>query len=377
MAVMALSIVVLASVGVFSIQLNAAAQGANQDDVKVIDASITKSYGYTFFMATLKSDIDMPLYLDLKVLGEDGVNTFSFSNVLLPPNGEVTVTQDGWYGDHFDIGKSYVIQIGDERALADTVPCKGTQLTSGKIILLAISGFTGDPTVNATAINEGVEDTANKLGIGVSYIRSMSEWNALLSNPEQGVMVVNPYGNIVPAPSWGVDDPQGYLNSLNQIIEQNGWTWIQVGGDPFSTVSNGTSSSNLGDSGLEWVLNSSNVNIHKGGTEYLDQNVLTNDAGTSMSYMLSVSNITQPSSRMWFDWTIVMPPSETPTTKYTFYENPSDVSQTGVRSLTLGSGYYVHWGSPCYSGSHNANDLLSDYYNGAYALMSAIYTNTR
>jgi hypothetical protein len=203
----------------------------------------------------------------------------------------------------------------------------------------------------------------------------MSEWNELLSNPEQGVMVVNPYGNIVPAPSWGVNDPQAYLNSLNQIIKQNGWTWIQVGGDSFSVVSDCTTSNSTGGSGIEWFLNSSNVNIHKGGTEIMDQDVLTNDAGTSMSYMLSVTNITTPSARMWFDWTIVLPPTESPETKYTFYQNPSDVSQTGARSFSLGSGYYLHWGSPSYAGSRS--NQLDDYYNGAYALMSAIYSNTR
>ncbi|HPC27832.1 MAG TPA: hypothetical protein PKX17_03800, partial [Candidatus Methanomethylicus sp.] len=113
------------------------------------------------------------------------------------------------------------------------------------------------------------------------------------------------------------------------------------------------------------------------GIESLDENLLTEDDGVSLNHFLSVTGNDALPDNLWFDYGIILPASDPLETKFTFYINPSGVSQTGAMSFYLGAGYYVHWGAPIYTQGHSDGSQVSDYESASYALMVALYTMMR
>jgi len=243
----------------------------------------------------------------------------------------------------------------------------------------------GDEYVVDTSINpiqsmQGVLDTADRLGCPVTLVTTMAQWESVLANPPLGAITVNPFGGAVPAPAWAVQDEasaEAYIRLLSETVSTYSWTWLHLGGYPFSSVTNGTASVDIGNDGAEWFFDVSRIKAHGRGIESLDENLLTEDDGVSLNHFLSVTGNDALPDNLWFDYGIILPASDPLETKFTFYINPSGVSQTGAMSFYLGAGYYVHWGAPIYTQGHSESSRLSDYESASYALMVALYTMMR
>jgi len=227
---------------------------------------------------------------------------------------------------------------------------------------------------------QGALDTAERLGSPITLVTTLEQWDAILANPPLGAIVVNPFGGAVPASSWAVEDEasaESYIRMLSEMVRTYSWTWVHLGGYPFSSVTNGTDTVDVGNDGAEWFFDVSRINAHGRGIESLEENLLTDDDGVSLNHFLSVTGNEALPGNLWFDYGIVLPSSETPDTKFTFYMNPGGVSQAGAMSFYLGAGYYVHWGAPIYTQGHSDGSQVSDYDSASYALMVALYTVMR
>ncbi len=359
--------------GIFYTEITAVAGSPSPDDLVLTDMVLTKHYGHSYFKAVLKSNSPEPLGVDVSVIGEDGAAALTFTDVRLAPKGEAELVAEGSLGSAFTVGDTYTIKVTGDRGGALQIACKGVEAYHGKMIMFNLPGM-GSTVINSSEVERGVMDTATKLGLTYQTITSMDEWAAILDNPEEGLIIVNPYGNIVPAPTGALADPQSFLTQLGETVSENGWTWVHIGGMPFQKLGDGTSTVQIGDGqGIQWFLGSDKVNVNGGdGQEFLQDDVLTDDDGTSLSYFLEVSGF-EPyplPEKMKFDHAIVTAASELPCPKYTFYESPSHTSHAGARSFYVGeTGYYVHWGSP--------TNNFDSYQSGAISLMMALYTTTR
>lgn len=237
-----------------------------------------------------------------------------------------------------------------------------------------------DTAINPSQTIQGVIDTADNLGCPAILVTTMVQWESLLANPPLGAIIVNPFGGAVPAPAWALQDEassEAYIRLLSEVVSTYSWTWLHLGGYPFSSVTNGTNTVDIGNEGAEWFFNVSRIKAHGRGIELLDENLLTEDDGVSLNHFLSVTGNNALPNNLWFDYGIILPASDTPKTKFTFYMNPGGVSQTGAMSFYLGAGYYVHWGAPIYAQGHSGGSRVSDYESASYALMVALYTTMR
>ncbi len=357
--------------GVFYTEITAVAGAPSPDDLALTDMVLSKHYGHSYFNAILKSSSPEPLVVNISVIGEDGAAALTFTDVLLVPKGEAELVAEGSLGCAFTVGDTYTIKVTGDRGGALQIVCKGVEAYHGKMILFNLPGM-GSTVINYSEVERGVIDTATKLGLMYQSITSMEEWAAILANPEEGLIIVNPYGNTVPAPTEALSNPQSFITGLGETVSENGWTWVHVGGMPFQKLSDGTSTVQIENGqGIQWFFGSDKVNVNGGdGQEFLQD--LTDDDGTSLNYFLEVSGF-EPNplpQKMKFDYAIVTAASELPETKYTFYKSPGQ-SHAGARSFYVGDdgGYYIHWGAP--------TNNFDSYQSGAISLMLALYTNTR
>lgn len=375
LAVAVLMGIAFLTTGIFAAEVNRIVSNPTPEDVLLQDAVLMKHYGYASFKVKIQSNTDRAITLSVSVIGEDGLPAISISGVQVPPKGEANVTASGMFGHKFFVENSYAIRVSGDLGVSGIVECKGVEFSRNKLLLLAIdgfSGFVGDRGVsNATAIIAGAEDAAIRLGIPYEKVTTFSRWESILSNPPDSVIVINPFGGGTPVPPQGVDNPQAFLRNLSYIVGNHSWTWVHVGGEPFSLLSDGIRKVSLkSDSGIEWFFNSDHVTICSGNApmELVDC-ILTETDGNSLNYFLTVTNFTALPEEMRFGYPIVLPPSDLPLTKFVFYQKRNGDSQTAARSFYMGSGYYVHWGGP--------SNLLSEYDTGALSLMLALYTNLR
>ncbi|MCQ8892978.1 MAG: hypothetical protein NQU41_06320, partial [Candidatus Methanosuratincola sp.] len=315
--------------------------------------------------------------LSVSVIGEDGLPAIRVDSVRVPPRGETTVSSSGLVGSKFFVGNGYAVKVsgGSDIGTSGVVECKGVEFSRNKLIILAIDGFSAivgyNGVTNSSAIVAGAEDAAIRLGIPYEKVTTMSRWQSILANPMDGIMVINPYGGGTPVPPQGVDSPQQFLRNLSYIIGNHSWTWVHVGGEPFSLLSDGSRKVSLNsDNGIEWFFNTDHVTISSSNApmELVDC-VLTETDGNSLNYFLTVTNFRTLPDEMRFGYPIVLPPSDLPQTKFVFYQKRDGDSQTAARSFIIGSGYYVHWGGP--------SNLLSEFETGSLSLMLALYTNLR
>ncbi len=378
LAVAVLMGVAFLSTGIFAVELNKVVYNPAPEDLIIQDPMLMKHYGYASFKVTIRSNTDRELIMSVSVIGEDGLPAISVDNVHVPPRGEVTVNSSGLMGSKFFVGNSYAIRVSSGRDIGTSglVECKGVEFSRNKLVILAIDGFSavvGNKGVsNSSAIVAGVEDAAIRLGIPYEKVTTMSRWQSILANPLDGIIVVNPYGGGTPVPPEGVESPEQFLRNLSYIVGNHSWTWIHVGGEPFSLLSDGvrTVSIDPTKNGTIWFFGTDQVVICSGNAPMeLVECVLTETDGTSLNYFLTVTNFRPLPEQMRFEYTIVLPPSELPQTKFIFYQKRDGDSQTGARSFCIGSGYYVYWGG--------ARSDLSEYETGSLSLMLALYTNLR
>lgn len=377
LAVAVLMGIAFLTTGIFAVELNRVVYNPVPEDLIIQDAMLMKHYGYASFKVTIRSNTDRELALSVSVIGEDGLPAIRVDSVRVPPRGETTVSSSGLVGSKFFVGNGYAVKVsgGSDIGTSGVVECKGVEFSRNKLIILAIDGFSAivgyNGVTNSSAIVAGAEDAAIRLGIPYEKVTTMSRWQSILANPMDGIMVINPYGGGTPVPPQGVDSPQQFLRNLSYIIGNHSWTWVHVGGEPFSLLSDGSRKVSLNsDNGIEWFFNTDHVTISSSNApmELVDC-VLTETDGNSLNYFLTVTNFRTLPDEMRFGYPIVLPPSDLPQTKFVFYQKRDGDSQTAARSFIIGSGYYVHWGGP--------SNLLSEFETGSLSLMLALYTNLR
>ncbi|MEN3034803.1 MAG: hypothetical protein ABC537_00740 [Candidatus Methanosuratincola sp.] len=363
--------------GIFAVELKKVVHSQVPEDLIIQDSMLMKHYGYASFKVTIKSNTDRELVLSVSVIGEDGLPAISLSGVRLSPRGETTIKHSGFFGHKFFVGNGYAIMVygGSDIGTSGIVECKGVEFSRNKLILLDIDGFSAfignNGVQNSSAIIAGAEDAAVNLGIPYEKVTTISRWESILASPIDGAVVINPYGDVTPVSAWGVENKEEFLRNLRYIVGNHSWTWVHVGGVPFSILSDGARKVSLkSNEGIELFFNSNHVTISSSNApmELVDF-VLTDIDGNSLNYFLMVTNFRTLPEEMRFDHPIVLPPSELPQTKFVFYQKRDGDSQTAARSFCIGSGYYVHWGGP--------SNLLSEYETGALSLMLALYTNLR
>lgn len=347
-------------------------------DISVNDMLLAKHYGYAYFSISMTSNVRENIDLNISVMGENGETAWVIDGVCLPALGSITINDSGHYGSHFFVAKSYVVKIEGDLSLAYTVECAGVQASTGKLFILAIDGLPADGEIDPIATANGLIDTAYELGCPVKIVTTIDEWESILQDPPQGAIVANPYGGVLPAPDWAMKDAasaEAYLKQLGAIVGANGWAWLHTGGYPFQTISNVSKSTIVGKDGISYFFNVTGVQIKGGGVSEIDADFLTNDDGVNLNYFFSVTDRDPLPSKLWFDYSVVIPSSELPATKFTFYASPSDTSQSGAISLYEGGGYYIHWGGPIKRSGDG--QTYSEYDCASIGLMMALYTTMR
>lgn len=379
LAVAVLMGIAFLTTGIFAVELNRVVYNPAPEDLIIQDPMLMKHYGYASFKVTIRSNTDRELALSVSVIGEDGLPAISVDNVRVPPRGETTVSSSGLIGSKFFVGNGYAIKVsgGSNIGTSGIVECKGVEFSRNKLIIFAIDGFSAlvdnkGGVTNSSAIIAGAEDAAIRLGIPYEKVTTISRWQSLMENPVDGIIVINPYGGVTPVPPQWIEIPQQFLSNLSYIVGNHSWTWVHVGGEPFSILSDGVREKFLNpkDIGIMWFFNTDKVTTSssKAPMELVDC-VLTETDGNSLNYFLTVTNFKTLPDEMRFGYTIVLPPSDLPQTKFVFYQKRDGDSQTAARSFCIGSGYYVYWGGP--------SNLLSEYETGSLLLMLALYTNLR
>ena len=347
-----------------------------QPILTVESIQLFKNHGYVFFKAVLRNYGDYPVQVNATLYGEDGVVVCTFTNIIVPPKGIANLSCEGMYGWHFLVGEKYPLVVVGDYALIESIPCEGYQVTSKKIAIISPStlnfeAIAGAPHIgvsNASEVVEGVLEVAKQLGIPVTTIASLEEWENLLQNPKPGMIFVNTLGGAAPAPSWALSNPIKYFWLLGKLIAEYGWTWVHVGGFPFYYLYDGKNLVQLGSSAVTLLFNTTKINIFGGSLEEVQEEILDESLGWGLKDLLQLAKMSPLPERLKFSYAFVLPPSQPPIIKYVFYANPSG-SQSGAVSFSLGSGYYVHWGAP--------TDFYDDRGNAKIALILAIFTTVR
>jgi len=380
-AVAVMVAVAFLTVGIFSAEINRVFSSPTPEDISVQELALMKHYGYAYFKVVLQSNSDKVLKLDVRVIGEDGATAAQMLGISLSPMSSVEVGASGMFGNKFFVGNSYAVKVTGDLGLSYMVECKGVEFSRNKLILLAIDDFYVDPgqtkIQNSSAIIAGAEETAIRLGIPYEKVTTISRWDSILSSPQKGLIIINPFGSVTPAPSTAVQNgsaAKSFISNLGTLVGDYGWTWVHVGGEAFAQLSNGTvmiKPEGGEGTGIQSFLNSTKVTIPSSNAPMeLDEQVLSDTDGNSLMYFLTVTNSTGLlPDKMRFGYPINLASSDLPPTKFVFYEKKNGDSQTAARSVYVGSGYYVHWGGPA--------DLLNEYDTGSLSLMLALYTNLR
>ncbi len=377
-AVLLMATLSIAASSLYYVEISKVMANPAPVDVSVNDMLLTKHYGYAYFSISMTSNVRDDLSLNISVIGENGDIAWTIDDVSLPAMGNMVVNDSGHYGSNFFVAKSYVVKIEGDLNLAYTVECTGVQASTGKLFILAITCLQHDGEIDPDATVAGLVDTAYDLGCPVKIVTTIDEWESILLDPPQGAIVTNPYGGVLPAPDWALQNAasaEEYLKQLGAIVGTNGWTWLHTGGYPFQTISNVSDTTIVGKDGIAYFFNVTGVVTKGGGVSELDADFLTDDDGVNLNYFFSVTGRDPLPTKLWFDHSIVLPSSELPETKFTFYMSPSATSQSGAISLYEGGGYYVHWGGPI--SKSGDGQAYSDYDCASIGLMMSLYTMMR
>ncbi|MDI9644282.1 MAG: hypothetical protein QFX35_03560 [Candidatus Verstraetearchaeota archaeon] len=369
--------------GIFSSEVMKVFSSPAPEDISIQEIRLTKHYGYVDLKLTVRSNTERPLSLKVSVIGEENREIPIAQKIQLAPSSSATVRLSGTYGRNFFVGKSYVVKVLGDLDLSYLVECKGVEISNNKIVILAIEGIgaisKGKGIDDSSAVIAGVEDTAEKLGVPYEKVTTMSRWLQIMSGSERGIIVINPYGSVIPAPTSALSNPEAYIRGLGTLVNNRGWTWVHTGGFPFGALSDGITlcsypsggNKESGDNaGLEAFFNKDHVVTPTSNPpQLLDEEFLTDTDGNSLTYFITVTGMTGllPST-LRFDCSINLPPSDVPQTKHVFYYKKGEPNQTGARSFIMGSGYFVFWGGP---------QSYSEYNTGCVSLMIALYTNVR
>ncbi|RLF15517.1 MAG: hypothetical protein DRJ66_04265 [Thermoprotei archaeon] len=96
----------------------------------------------------------------------------------------------------------------------------------------------GESWVDKNEMRSSVVGYLKALGLKCEVIESVDEWEALIKEAPEGVIIINCHGEVIPIPTSYGDDYESFYNDLAELIKNKGWIFVQMVGFGFCMVGN-------------------------------------------------------------------------------------------------------------------------------------------
>jgi len=136
-----------------------------------------------------------------------------------------------------------------------------------KIYVLCVAEA-GESWVNKNDMRDAAITFLSALGLKGEVIETADEWDALVREAPEGVIVINCHGEVVPIPTSYGTDYQSFYRDLASLIKDKGWIFIQIPGFGFFFVGNSKtvgSKYKVADSGVGVFLSALGLSYHQEG----------------------------------------------------------------------------------------------------------------
>ncbi|MCD6096054.1 MAG: hypothetical protein J7J99_05775 [Thermoprotei archaeon] len=96
----------------------------------------------------------------------------------------------------------------------------------------------GESWVDKNEMRSAVMGYLKALGLKYEVIESVDEWEALIKEAPEGIIIINCHGEVVPIPTSYGDDYESFYKDLAELIKNKGWIFVQMVGFGFCMVGN-------------------------------------------------------------------------------------------------------------------------------------------
>ncbi|WFO74912.1 hypothetical protein J4526_07520 [Desulfurococcaceae archaeon MEX13E-LK6-19] len=380
-----LLIIIVASVATILYFVMISMSIPNEESIELVDAKLVKQYSNIYAHIVLYNNGRTSIRVKMVLHGETSI--FSSEYSVIAPGDISRIYIVGSYGYDFIVGEDYVIEIVGDINFSVIVKCSGFELIHKPMYIFAPTILLQDfaqlnlskkgSIENVSEVVNGILEASRKLGIVVKTISSMDEWLELVLNPRDDVIIINPFGGLIPVPREYFNDTEKvleFIELLHNNIRDYGWIWVHLSGYPLYYAVCDDDIIEIGIEGFEYLLFGSRGRgtaiVGSSIQEYDDVENRTSDIVNFKSWLntYGFNNISRKLvDNMRITYSVFLKKRGIESMVVTKFYTDRSETRSGACILRIGKGLYIHWGSP-------TDPPFSDKELGTLGLLLAVYS---